>query len=48
MFHAGGGKDTIYFQNQIENPGAYIVRVIVQHEERWRQESRLMIFPGGY
>ena len=48
LFQAGGGRETIYFQHKIENPGAYIVRVIVQHEERWRQESRLMIFAGGY
>jgi hypothetical protein len=46
VFQAGGGFETTFWQHQIDNPGAYIVRILVQHPDLWREESHLMIFTG--
>ena len=46
VFQAGGGFETTFWQHQIDNPGAYIVRILVQHPNHWREESHLVIFTG--
>ncbi len=46
VFQAAGGFETTFWQHQIDNPGAYIVRILVQHPDHWREESHLMIFTG--
>lgn len=46
QFHAGGGRETTTIMHSINNPGAYIVRILVQNKDHWRQESRLLIFKG--
>ena len=46
VFQAGGGNETTSWQHQIDTPGAYIVRVMVQNPDHWREESRLLIFTG--
>ncbi|MEA3476907.1 MAG: right-handed parallel beta-helix repeat-containing protein [Bacteroidota bacterium] len=44
MFQAGGDRGTFIWQHQIVNPGAYIVRTMIQHPGHWRERSRLVIF----
>jgi len=46
LFHAGGGRETTTLKHSIDNPGAYIVRILVQNKDHWHQESRLLIFTG--
>lgn len=46
LFHAAGGRETTTLKHSIDNPGAYIVRFLIQNKEQWHQESRLLIFTG--
>jgi parallel beta-helix repeat protein len=46
VFQAGGGFETVFWQHQIDNPGAYIVKILIQHPDHWREESHLIIFTG--
>ncbi len=46
LFQAGGGKETLSWQHGIVNRGAYIVRVAVQNQDYYMEESRLLIFSG--
>ena len=45
-FRAGGGRESISWNHQIVNPGAYIVNVTVLYQDYFREESRLLIFSG--
>jgi len=47
-FYAVGGIETTSWQHQIASPGANILRLRVQHQESWREESQLLIFSGKY
>ena len=47
LYHAGGGSETVRWKHQIEEPGAYILRVVVQGLAYQYQESHLLIFSGN-
>lgn len=47
LFHAEGGHETITWKHELESPGAYILKVVVQHPDRRREESRLLIYSGS-
>jgi hypothetical protein len=48
LFQTGGGHETISWQHELEYPGAYIMKVMVQEQERIREQSLLLIYSGQH
>jgi len=46
LFNSVGGFQTVSWQHGIEQPGAYIIQVKVQHAGYQQKESHLLIFTG--
>ena len=48
LVHSVGGFETISWQHGIEQPGAYILQVMVQQPGFQQKESHLLIFTGKH
>jgi hypothetical protein len=48
LFHSGGGHETLSWQHELKYPGAYIMKVMVQEQERIREQSVLLIYSGQH
>ena len=46
MFQTGSSPEITSWHHQIEQPGAYILRAVIQHPGHRREESHLLIFSG--